>query len=269
MAARRMIASDIFEDELMLGLNYFDRLVWIGLFSVLADDQGRLLDSPALIRSKVFVYDQDVTDGMIENALNKIEKHIKITRYEKAGKRLIQINSWWKYQTPAWASPSKYTAPDGWTDRTKYHAAGNKVVTCNWDNIGGYVAGYVPPVHSGIEEGEGEVKGEVKGEVEGASPPPVLSPSIEAATIYANVTGVMGIPASQYEKVIPAMLTIMANKNGTSQAYCQPYFDAWVKRGYNKGNPAWLEWALAGEIPPAKGKRGTKNSQTFIASEVA
>ena len=51
---------------------------------------------------------------------------------------MIQIVNWWKHQTPSWASPSNYPAPDGWVDREKYHAAGNKVATTNWDTQGGF-----------------------------------------------------------------------------------------------------------------------------------
>jgi len=41
MGNRRMISADIFEDEFTGQLNYFERLLWIGLFATVADDQGR------------------------------------------------------------------------------------------------------------------------------------------------------------------------------------------------------------------------------------
>jgi hypothetical protein len=139
-----MIASDIFEDEFIGDLNYFERLLWIGIITSVADDQGRLMDNPALIRSKVFLFDT-VKDSEVETALNKIYLAGKIARYVDGNKSLIQIVNWWKYQTPSWASQSKYKPPKGWTDRAKYHGTGNKIVTVNWDKDGGYVAGYVAP----------------------------------------------------------------------------------------------------------------------------
>ena len=155
MASRRMIASDIFEDEFVGNLSYFERLLWIGMITSVADDQGRLMDNPALIRAKVFLFD-NVSDKEVEAALHKLNVANKIVRYVDGTKKLIQIIKWWKYQSPSWANPSKHIAPKGWIDRAKYHAQGNKILTFNWDKDGGYVddyvAGYVPKLDSAIDE---------------------------------------------------------------------------------------------------------------------
>ena len=155
MASRRMIASDIFEDEFVGNLSYFERLLWIGMITSVADDQGRLMDNPALIRAKVFLFD-NVTDKEVEAALHKLNVANKIVRYVDGTKKLIQIIKWWKYQSPSWANPSKHIAPKGWIDRAKYHAQGNKILTFNWDKDGGYVddyvAGYVPKLDSAIDK---------------------------------------------------------------------------------------------------------------------
>lgn len=174
MANRRMIASDLFEDEFVGNLDYFGRLLWIGLFSTVADDQGRMIDSAALIRSKVFLYDS-VEDRQVESILQKVKDAGKIARYVAGNKHLIQIVKWWEYQTPAWASPSKYPAPQGWQDRAKYHAPGNKIITANWDKIGGYVANYVPgqdrPIEEGDVKGDGDGEGKGDGDDKAASDP--------------------------------------------------------------------------------------------------
>jgi len=155
MASRRMIASDIFEDEFVGNLSYFERLLWIGMITSVADDQGRLMDNPALIRAKVFLFD-NVSDKEVEAALHKLNVANKIVRYVDGTKKLIQIIKWWKYQSPSWSNPSKHIAPKGWIDRAKYHAQGNKILTFNWDKDGGYiddyVAGYVPKLDSAIDE---------------------------------------------------------------------------------------------------------------------
>lgn len=149
MANKRMIASDIFDDEFFAALDHFERLIWIGLFAVVADDQGRMLDSPALIRSKVFPYDEQVTVEQVEAALVKMNG--QLTRYEADGKKLIQMVNWWKYQAPSWATPSKYPAPPLWTDRIKCHAAGNKIITKDWDKAGGYLEGERPGKLEGFQ----------------------------------------------------------------------------------------------------------------------
>jgi len=137
MSNRRMIASDIFEDEFFASLNYFERLLWIGLFTLMADDQGRMLDNPALMRSKIFPYDEQITVEQVSDALHKMNG--QICRYRKDDKNLIQLVNWWRYQSPSWASASKYPAPEDWIDRMKYHAAGNKIISTNWDRQGGFI----------------------------------------------------------------------------------------------------------------------------------
>ena len=141
MANRRMIYQDFFEDDYFGIAEPLMRLTWIGLITAVADDQGRVLDNSSLIKSKVFVYDRNVNEAMIDEWLCKLDNAGKIIRYEIEGKRLIQIVNWWSYQTPAWANRSKYPAPKEWTDRVRCHVSGNnqggKVETMNWDKQGG------------------------------------------------------------------------------------------------------------------------------------
>jgi hypothetical protein len=164
MASKRMIASDIFDDDFVGELNFFGRLVWIGMIVTCADDQGRMLDSSPLIRSKCFPFDKNITDDKGDEVLAKAARDGKIIRYESAGRRILQIVHWWEYQQPAWASPSKYQPPAGWVDRVRCHVAGNKIETLNWDKVGGFEDGYLEAhssvlrsqLRNGIDEGEVE-----------------------------------------------------------------------------------------------------------------
>lgn len=166
--ASRLIHSDLFEDDFVGGLSFFERLLWIGLFGAVADDQGRFLDSPALIRAKVFLYDANVTDDMVEKALVKLATAGKIIRYSAGGKRLCQIANWWKYQKPSWASESKYPAPEGWHDRVKMHAPGGGIISRGWDTPGGYLPSRLPSgLPSGLPSEQGRRINEVKGEGDG------------------------------------------------------------------------------------------------------
>lgn len=231
MANRRMIASNIFEDDFIGGLSWFERLLWIGIFGAVADDQGRFLDAPALVRSKVFLFDAKVTDDMIEQALCKLARGQKIIQYEAGGKRLVQIMKWWIYQTPSWASPSKYPPPSGWVDRIKYHSAGNKIIMLHWDDLGGLHS----QLHSGIEEGKvkGEDEDEGEGEVEAEKPPPLhkvyedniglLTPLIvneldHAASIF---------PAGWIEKAIEEAV----NHNARNWKYIKVILARWQVEG--------------------------------------
>lgn len=150
MANRRMINSDLFSDDVFMELDDLTRLVWIGLIVMSADDQGRLQDNELLIKSQIFPMDNKAP-VKVKASLDILERHSMIHRYQKGEKNLIQIVNWWKHQTPSWASPSNYPAPDNWVDREKYHAAESKIVTTNWDKSGGFNKLHSPlhnPLHS-------------------------------------------------------------------------------------------------------------------------
>ncbi len=151
MANKRMIASDIWRDDFVCSLDYFQRLLWIGMVVTCADDQGRLQDRAGFIASDVFPGEM-LSYETIEDALSHFQHEGKIVRYLDGKVRLIQIVNWWGYQSPAWAMPSKYLPPDGWVDRVKMHTKDNKVHTMNWEEKGGYKEGE-PTVHTRDEPG--------------------------------------------------------------------------------------------------------------------
>ena len=146
-----MIYQDLFEDDYFGTKDYGMRLLWIGLIAAAADDQGRILDNTALIRAKIFMYDNTSNDD-VDRWLTILNADNKIVRYKAGGKNLIQIIKWWEYQTPAWASPSKYKPPTNWVDRSRYHVSGNKqggkVETINWNKEGGFHGEQPMTLHS-------------------------------------------------------------------------------------------------------------------------
>lgn len=171
----RMIEKSIWEDEFFNSISHFERLVWIGLVTGCADDQGRFQNNPALIRSRIFPM-EDIKLETIQQAIQTFSKRGKITTYIADGKHLIQINNWWKYQTPRWAGKSLFPPPVGWQDRERYHGKGNKIYDSNWDSIGGYIGGYTPrdgDVNvNGDGNGNGDVDVEDQADEQQAPPPP-------------------------------------------------------------------------------------------------
>lgn len=196
MANKRMITGDLFEDDIC-SEDFFTRLLWIGLIVAAADDQGRLIDNPAIMKARIFPFDNEISDDQINNSLIKIGK--SILRYSSGGKKLIQIVNWWKYQTPSWAAESKYPAPEGWTDKVKVHIAGNKIRTFNWDKDGGFIDS---TLHSSLPScldstlpsrldsaiDECEVKSDIKSECEPEHDTPLVSPVQRMIEV---VTGLM------------------------------------------------------------------------------
>ena len=126
----RNLSPDIFSDEFIGAQS--DRLfkLWVGLITSLADDQGRMLDNPGLIKSKIFPYGYTLSVRDIDKDLKRLSEANKIMRYlagnNGSGRALIQIVNWWRYQTKAqWASRSVYPAPSKWIDRVRCHERGN------------------------------------------------------------------------------------------------------------------------------------------------
>lgn len=241
--SRRMITSETWEDEFFTGLSMFNRLLWIGLITAAADDQGRTQDSAALLRSKIFPLD-DVSLADIEAALSMFCKAHKIERYTVNGKKCIQIIAWWKHQTPRWAGRSILPPPPGWVDRERYHGAENKLITSNWDSVGGYIADYTTNDVKDDVNDEDDVKDDI--ESGGASSPfDAILRTLEAQT---------GIPAAGKPSV-DAINLILANQCEVQDviAGC-----AWLKE---QGTPIRFYSTVVGPANTARLKRvqGTKN----------
>jgi hypothetical protein len=128
MAERRAIKSTIWDDTWFGRLSPFEMVIWIGLFSKCADDQGRLQNDPALIRSKLFPF-RDVMIKDISQSIVTFNSHLM--PYTK-GEPLIQIVRWWENQPMQYATPSNYPPPDGWKDRYRTNYKGKHIVF-NWN----------------------------------------------------------------------------------------------------------------------------------------
>ncbi len=224
MSNKRMITSDLFEDDIC-SESYFTRLLWIGIITAVADDQGRMLDNPAIMRARIFPLDNEVTDKQIIESLEKIGKSIH--RYSsKDGKKLIQIVKWWSYQTPSWASPSRFDAPTGWIDRIKVHVIGNTIRIENWDKEGGFLRSKLP-INQGRAIEESEVKSESDDEIESESEPDAPLPD-PISPIQRMVEEITGKPPSGF-KDIQAMDEL--EKAGVTREDIQGGYQWYVDQG--------------------------------------
>lgn len=236
----RMVTCNIWEDEFIVSLSFFDRLVWIGLITI-ADDQGRIQDSANLIRSKMFPMD-DVPLKEIDAALNSFYKASKIARYIVDGKKIIQIVHWWKHQRPQWAGKSAYPADNGWVDRIRCHIKDNKILSQNWDSEGGYIADYIAPYIDGKVKREGE--GDVKGEGEDKE-----SSSDSFTSVQTWMEEVTGLPAAGQPSIeaIKQIAAMNATKDDITKAY------EWYRQ--NTGKPLKYYGSLVNSIRTEQAKR--------------
>jgi hypothetical protein len=174
----RNISPDIFCDEWFGSLDANQKQLWMGLILACADDQGRLINNPPIIRGKIFPYDESITNEFINNSIQEFIKAHKLLSYKfgenNSTREYIQISKWWEYQKGArWAAASKYTAPEKWMDRIKTHMPGSdKLVQVNWDKDGGLCIdkeiNSKPDVQRDVQP---DVQGDVQPDVQGDVPP--------------------------------------------------------------------------------------------------
>jgi hypothetical protein len=147
----RNLKPDLWADEGFGSLDYCGRLTWIGLITQ-ADDEGRLLYRPRILRTTVFPYDDSFTDQTMIACLEKLERRGMILVYEAGDNKLIQIVNWSKHQKPSHPYPSLYPAPED--SRT-------------FENV--------PESSVGNGNGNGNIEWNGEGECEGEKTPPRLS----------------------------------------------------------------------------------------------
>jgi hypothetical protein len=114
MARARNLKPSFFTDDELGKLPPTARLLFAGLWC-LADREGRLHDKPAQIKAQVLPYCHTSVNSM----LNKLNAARFIARYERDGKKYIQIRSFSKHQNPHVKEPkSTIPAPDRAPDKT-------------------------------------------------------------------------------------------------------------------------------------------------------
>lgn len=70
-----------------------ERLLMIGIWTKLADDEGRLLADPAYVRKEIFGYDEDLTVPQILEMIGKICKIVRTWKLYRVGDHIyIQID---------------------------------------------------------------------------------------------------------------------------------------------------------------------------------
>ncbi len=93
---RRMIDPGFWINEQVNSLPMVGRVLFIGMFSN-ADDDGRLVASPKMLKHKIFPFDE-IGLQEVESLRNQIAKLGLIRLYSKDGKDYLDLPTWTKYQ---------------------------------------------------------------------------------------------------------------------------------------------------------------------------
>ena len=118
-------------------LPLLSKVLWPMLLAA-SDDQGRGSAEADVIKWHVCPNVAELTQETIAAALNDMAAQEMIHVYvDDRDRPLLQIARWWEYQQLTWAQPSRYPAPDGWTDRVRYQRAGGDHKE-NWAHPGGW-----------------------------------------------------------------------------------------------------------------------------------
>jgi hypothetical protein len=280
----RHIDPNTWQDEFFgAQLTITERLIWLGMIASVADDQGRLLDNPALLRSLVFPYDDGIPLEVVATALEKLVSAGKVFRYQAQGKSLLQIVNWWKYQSSAsWMSPSKYPPSEGWQDCYRYHGPGNTLVTSpNWKNR---AAGFVLPsllpkadVNDDADVNENGEKQKVSPATQDSTPAAPASFSqrrkkdsgtdsdISVRQELCQILQTAELPGG-WDSAIETFSTLRQTHGHETGKAAQLILSHWTKtrrkngKGtYSKLNPGWLDWLVAyfaGEKPWERAQAG-------------
>lgn len=110
MARIRTIKPTIWQSEQLANVPRDARLLFIGLISH-ADDDGRLRGAPALIRSEVFPYDDDITPAAIDELLAALEAVRLVVRYVVDDQRYIAIPTFASHQAISKRTASRLPEP--------------------------------------------------------------------------------------------------------------------------------------------------------------
>lgn len=107
----RILKESFLTSERIASLSDFEFRLWTALI-VMADDYGRGLASPAIIKGRAFPYKERLPLSDITKALANLAAHDCIELYEVDGRSFYAFPRWSAHQNVR-AKRSRYPAPDG------------------------------------------------------------------------------------------------------------------------------------------------------------
>ena len=78
---------------------------------------------------------------------------------------------------------------------------------------------------------------------------------------FVKITGMLAFPSRSMRQDLVRLRAIAKANHGDAVRYCARFFQEWRRRGYAKSNTAWLDWAVAGEIPRQRTRRSARRKE--------
>jgi hypothetical protein len=212
----------------------FHRVTWI-LLPLILDCEGRGIDNPAWIKSKMYPLRLDVTAGQISSVFDWLADHQMIVRYTVKGRRYFYVPTFKAYQKGTEKeAASVLPTPD--------LLQTNSGVTTEQVRPAEYAYAYE---YESVNESDSLNKTQNSN-----------SRFPCAESIFLSVTGWNAIPSTKRND-IEEMITAMQTRYKTSDDlvhYLKPFWLAYKSRYPSSTTVGWLEWAAAGQIPDARVK---------------
>ena len=118
-------------------LSLLAKVLWPMLLAT-SDDQGRGTAEADAIKWYVCPNVPEIVVDQISALLDEMCQQGMIALYNcDRGTLTYQVIRWWEYQSLRWARPSRFSAPDDWTDRIRYSNRGD-IHQKDWDEAGGF-----------------------------------------------------------------------------------------------------------------------------------
>lgn len=240
----------------------FTRVVWT-LLILIVDSEGRGIYNMAWVKSKMFPLRQDVTTERLQNAFTWLNGRKMISVYCVSDRDYFYITNFKKYQSGTLKEAvSLLPSPNGFHSRPTPELL---------QSLSGVAEEEVRVVASASAS---DIESDLVVESESNTKqfiPVSLPPSI--IKIFCEVTGMMGIPGGEIDKVLSAMEILTTHMNPEEcTAYLKPYYESWIrKRGkngkpYSKANCAWLyDQAISGMDDGQQPKNETTAQGGFYA----
>jgi hypothetical protein len=272
----RAIEAAIWRDEWFMDQCPEAQLLWLGLITKIADDQGRFTYRADLIKADLFATNDEIETQDISAMLVFFITDGRLIKYDIGEKTLLQMVNWWKYQKGAnFMNASKYAPPEGWVDCWRYHGKGNaEIKSENWlTKQAGFVKlpSILPsqlPSGNACNDVKDDVKvnDDVEVEVEQEPKHPPAAASISSAvarnqymanvsvgsanTLLLNVAKLAAIPMDQTTRIETVYQMIQQYGEEKTRTALTQAREKWIitpgKTGktYSPLNFGWVDWAM-------------------------
>lgn len=198
------------------------RFFWVTLPLVL-DSEGRGIDNPAWLRSKLYPIRDDITLDQISGWMDWLAGRGMITRYEVGGRGYFYATKFKTYQR-------------GTEKEAK------SVLPAPFDLLS---------TNSGATQEQVRVNADADSMQKQCSGAAANSPYIRAYKTILSITSWTAIPVGNDEQI--SIMQSICNKHGEGALdYCRPYYDEYRKRYPKSNRLGWVDWAATGQIPDNK-----------------